>query len=481
MCIPSLKVCFLAFFAWEYKLTFLSSRLLDSTFPKDPGRPLNHLRRFVKESFLPETLRNAIESERQKRRKKNDNNNDNEVPIPTIFVLIAPPVPDLAQLRTLLAPFVPSTPTLTPTPAPAHANNSTPSTDENSPPKDEEEEREEEENSMPIHHLTVPLQPPLTQHQADQWTNTFWPTNFNAAFPRSIIAPPVKILDATKTNIRPKAGYYLGLACKVAQEAKLLKRGRGIGVVVVDPSLALASVGNGDDDKEEVEEEDAYDNGIVAVAGDARYIAPGIVTDTAEENRKHNPDCEGGPEFHAIMRVIEMVAMRRRADSSAAAAATTSTSTSAITGDVHNPSLSPLETHYLYRPNSSTTITSPNQNRILTRSAGGYLCTDLDIYITHEPCLSCSMGILLSRFRAVTFPRRGRLRSGGLASSSPPYPLEQEDGHSHDEKKKTTEDRDVYYGLHWRAELNWRAMCFEFVQGDEDARDGVEEVGDYYA
>jgi tRNA-specific adenosine deaminase 3 len=286
----------------------------------------------------------------------------------------------------------------------------------------------------------------------------------------------------------------MSLARKVAQEAQGTKRGRGIGVVVVDP--ALASVGNDDDE----DLGGGCDNGIVAVAGDARYIAPGIVTDPKERG-ENNPDCEGGPEFHAIMRAVEMVALRRRAD----IATTTTPPPTKTDGPVHNPPLSPLEAHYLYRPTTSTNLsTSPananaNTNRILPRSAGGYLCTDLDIYITHEPCLTCSMGILLSRFRAVTFPRGGRLRSGGLTScslSSLPRRLrEGEDGDSEDqieeieergeeaeEEEEEEETRDVYYGLHWRAELNWRAMCFEFIRdGDAPDMEEVEEAGDYYA
>jgi len=130
------------------------------------------------------------------------------------------------------------------------------------------------------------------------------------------------------------------------------------------------------------------------------------------------------------------------------------------------------------------------------------------------------VGILLSRFRAVTFPQQRRLITGGLASievSSPPLlsAIEQGEGNmgnntdrdnNHDitnnddgdgggggggdidEGKNTTQKRRPYYGLHWRKELNWRAMCFEFIEDDEHHNEqniiehpDIERVGDYHA
>lgn len=80
------------------------------------------------------------------------------------------------------------------------------------------------------------------------------------------------------------------------------------------------------------------------------------------------------------------------------------------------------------------------------------------------------MGILLSRFRAVIFPRQGRMKSGGISSEPVIAPIavhngdnHQQNGHSH---RRPTPDR-LYYGLHWRKELNWRALGFEFVEDEE--------------
>jgi tRNA-specific adenosine deaminase 3 len=93
------------------------------------------------------------------------------------------------------------------------------------------------------------------------------------------------------------------------------------------------------------------------------------------------------------------------------------------------------------------------------------------------------MGMLLSRFRAVIFPRRGRLESGGLASEPVVAPtadeVDHEDtgatGHTSVEADTERQDERGYYGLHWRKELNWRALGFEYVEdGDEERKNGPE-------
>jgi tRNA-specific adenosine deaminase 3 len=108
------------------------------------------------------------------------------------------------------------------------------------------------------------------------------------------------------------------------------------------------------------------------------------------------------------------------------------------------------------------------------------------------------MGMLLSRFRAITFPRKGRLITGGLASMevpqiSNPGGLERSEAATANENnieygdagETLTRKRETYYGLHWRKELNWRAMCFEFVDDENndlcDGQDGIEGIGEYHA
>lgn len=350
-----------------------------------------------------------------------------------------------------------------------------------------------------------------------------------------MVAPPPSILNSTRESIQPRAGRYLALARKIAQEAINSGRGRGVGAVIVDPEI-------------EIEDDSDWMNGIVAVAEDARYArreggAPSLwesstTTNGPEPNpasKKYDADLEGGPELHAMMRGIDMVASRRRVEDFKDTPAELSSSSPSLSSSLA-PELTPLERHFLYAPpavsrsstqtqahtqeqergqnrkrkheqeqegeapksssppcisdsNTQPTTTSTSTSRILPRSQGGYLCTGLDVYITHEPCLSCCMGMLLSRFRAVIFPRRGRMAMGGLASEPVVSPVpDSDDGEGErptagtgtgenvpEEKKSETEAKAEgekeegernYYGLHWRKELNWRALGFEFVEED---------------
>jgi len=256
-------------------------------------------------------------------------------------------------------------------------------------------------------------------------------------------------------------------------------------------------------------------------------LHPGVAPNPASTT--YDADLEGGPDLHALMRATELVARRRREDAIHEAGMSTFTPPAIVATDPQlSTQLSPLESYFLYdsdapspppgplspkkrkhdepnpesraavnagiestlstsseplpAPPPSTTaltdptiawpsdpfsdVTIPPSSRIRTRAQGGYLCTDLDVYISHEPCLCCSMGMLLSRFRAVIFPRAGRIKSGGLASEPAIAPTADEDdaGRNDSVEATGTEDERLYYGLHWRKELNWRSLGFEFVE-----------------
>lgn len=478
-------------------------RALDSAFPKDPSLPLSHLRRFAKREILPPALRTAIEN----------SNIHISAPAQTIFVLISPPLPELATLKALLSPFAPNT-------TPVAATNTADETLDKTSSSD-----------IYLHPIKIPLYPPFNITQAETWTKTLWPVIFNPAAPRSTVAPPPQTLKRVQESIEPQAGYYLSLAHKIAEEAEQSGLGRGVGAVIVDPAIeeeiTQTAYEAGYDKKAD------WDEAVLAVAGDARYsrleagapsqaqLHAGVVPNPA--SKTYNADVEGGPELHALMRAVDLVARWRREHD-----ALDGMPESTATVDPSNPEqerqrqepevpskLSAFESYFLYRhrldicpqssspplkrkhqePNPESELSSQSQldhpplpapppsnavlearsvpapmpvaPRIRTRAQGGYLCTDLDIYLSHEPCLCCSMGMLLSRFRAVIFPRRGRLESGGLASEPVVAPVAEE----LDQAASTVDGQHQreYYGLHWRKELNWRALGFEFVEdGDGD-------------
>lgn len=398
-----------------------------------------------------------------------------------------PPLPDPDELRKVLAPFVPTSPS-------TEAENSS-STAPSIAPED-----------ITLHTLQVPLLPPLNVPQAEAWSSKFWPVVFNPAGHRATIAPPPQALSRTHESIRQQAGHYLALASKVADEAEQSGRGRRVGAVVVDSKLESQTETTGDDD------DTRWTDAVVAVAGDVRYsrqeagampqseLHGGAGPNPARET--YNADLEGGPELHALMRVVDFISsVRRQANV-----------------EEENPHLSPLEAFFLskstcfaedalddsrehspvaekYQKTEKEAIprtsSSGHENRpmprIRTRDQGGYLCTDLDVYLTHEPCVCCSMGMLLSRFRSVTFPRNGRMMTGGLASEPVVAPTADTDKTDEPSTDEPTGESDgaasqanrEYYGLHWRKELNWRALGFEFVEdGSSDQR--IEKI-DFHA
>ncbi|KAL4898320.1 hypothetical protein BDV59DRAFT_197246 [Aspergillus ambiguus] len=433
-------------------------KALDATFPRDPSNPLTHLRRFAKYPQLPAAARALLVP-------------DGHPSHQTIFVLIPPPLPAPDALQALLAPFAPEPTPPSPTDPPASASHPPP------PP--------------PLHSIPVPLQPPLTPAQATKWSQTLWPVVYNPAAPRATIAPPPQILARAHASLKPTAGRYLALARRVAREAAESGRGRGVGAVVVDPAiearLQQAEAGARSSSSSSGDGRGAWD-AVVAVAGDARYArrreGGPLSTTTPRGNAAPPPyeaDREGGPELHALMRATELIASQRRGDA------------------VDGLRVSPLEGYFLgltdgtaegegeraeeeeegqevppppekYQKNEEgrpvearreETETAPP--RIRARSDGGYLCTDLDVYVSREPCVCCSMGMLLSRFRAVVFPRNGRMVTGGLASAPVVVPVAEDDSEAVEEAGQPER---TYYGLHWRKELNWRALGFEFIEGE---------------
>lgn len=324
-----------------------------------------------------------------------------------------------------------------------------------------------------------------------------WPVIFNPSAPRANIAPPPQILNRTLEAIQPRAGYYLSLAQALAYEAEQSGLGRRAGAVIVDP--AIEATLHGQDAEGDAA---AWTRAVVAVAGDARYMRREVAESEQTvgggpnpASQTYNADLEGGPELHALMRAVDMVSRRRREGQQDPTSAPTDTDTFSPEKGAY---LHPLESHFLYQTDAlaatdcpdpspvpekyqktdattaqaTKTAEPPASSGIRPRTLGGYLCTGLDVYLSREPCLCCSMGLLVSRFRAVVFPRSGRMVTGGLASEPIVAPVTSnvEDDHpAHVENKDQDKSRDPrnnrkYYGLHWRKELNWRALGFEFVE-----------------
>lgn len=127
--------------------------------------------------------------------------------------------------------------------------------------------------------IPVPLHAPLSETQARDWSEKYWPCVFNPAAQLLQDAPPFHLLRKTTLELETyTTDNFIRLAELVASEAEVSGRGLGLAAVVVDP----------------------VSKQVVAVAGDARYH-PGT---------RANPDDKSGgrPEYHGLMRAISMVA-----------------------------------------------------------------------------------------------------------------------------------------------------------------------------
>ncbi|OAL74075.1 hypothetical protein A7D00_2105 [Trichophyton violaceum] len=377
-------------------------KLLDTHYPRNPEVSRSHLRRLLRPENLPDPLRQELEEAQGPK------------PTASIHVLIPPPLPEISELQSLLAPY---TPRISP---PSHSGSDTTTTTTTT----EQPSSSLELEKLPtvrIQKTFISTKPPTTPAEALEWSRTKWSTIYNPAARVAAHAPPQVQLVRAKASIYSRAGYFLALAKEVANETLQSGRGRGVGVVIVDPEL---TVGKPDDTNDLL-------NAVVAVSGDTRWWKASL--EHEHERKQHQEkeypiDDEAGPESHAVMRGISMVSRKRIAFNKPA---TDELEVSAPSEVESTPiSLTSLESHFFQLPN------------LLKSSKGGYLCTGLDLYVTHEPCICCSMGMLLSRFRSIT------VLNSGMRRSAESNALDAVNG----------------YGLHWREELNWRAIGFEFFE-----------------
>lgn len=306
----------------------------------------------------------------------------------------------------------------------------------------------------------------MSAEQAAMWTERYWPTQYNPAAQLLQDAPPLNQLRRVHEELETSATMqFLQIAGAAAREAEQSGIGCGTGAVVVNPKTGQ----------------------IMAVAGDARWWA--------DEKTAHN--CvdmdQGRPENHALMRVVAMVAnkeLRRRLRngghrrfaatcketpsgqpltemesnySEEFASPESGFSTPTSPTDPTESMANMLARSLVLEKNANSNISAPlartlsaNSNGApLTRTSSnasnsstgsksdGYLCSGLDLYLTHEPCVCCAMAMIHSRFRACIFEKR-MPGSGAL----------------------TARDRkdSLGYGLFWRRELNWRVMTFHYQE-----------------
>lgn len=285
----------------------------------------------------------------------------------------------------------------------------------------------------PIFTLPVPAHAPTSLFHAAAQSSTLWPTTYN---PNTSYGPNPSLIASAQAAIEASAASYISLARHAGVLAHESGSGQGVGAVIVERT------------------ETGSDH-VVAVAGDRRW---------------ENCDCvsrgNGDPSKHAVMRAINFVARKRRAMLNRENSAVldnppfTETQASALVSiQPHSPpqqvgdqddELARLEQPYL----DCSRNLAPN----------GYLCLNLEVYTSHEPCVMCSMALVHSRVGKVVFRQR-MPKTGGLTA----------------EQEASTGDPGVVaglgYGLFWRESLNWRFLCWEWEDEDQnELRIGIDDV-----
>ena len=256
-----------------------------------------------------------------------------------------------------------------------------------------------------IRTIKVPVTPPLSHEQAKQLSQQYWPTVYKGGNP---FGPHPALITRAVDEIQSQAGYYMGLATRAGKATSAEGKGELFGAVVVERSKSAGP-------------------SVVAVAGDARREN---ITEARSEGK-------GNVMAHAVMRVISMIANQRLSAS-----------------DTHK-TLETTEKQRNYFADEPLTALEKDIYSQSRLAPGGYLCLDLELYLTHEPCVMCSMAINHSRFGRVVFGQR-MPRTGGLAADvvgdSTPSVVE-------------AAPRPCY-GLWWCSQLNWKFLTWQWV--DED-------------
>ena len=239
-------------------------------------------------------------------------------------------------------------------------------------------------DNVTILSLPVPLLAPTSQEQAKRWSFKYWPTVYKKS---NVFGPHPSLVSRAAEEVTVDVNKWLALAAKAADQAFEAGSGEKFGVVIVSRKAGVAR--------------------CVATAGDARWL-----------NWPHSSS--GNVTAHAAMRAIAMLSegLRIREE---AVESTSSASISVKPSIFLDQPLGEFERENYHSPDDD-----------------GYLCHDLELYCTHEPCVMCSMAIVHSRFGRLVFKHR-MPRTGGICA-----------------------DGKLGHGLFWRKELNWTLLAWQW-------------------
>ncbi|OTB11392.1 hypothetical protein K445DRAFT_68441 [Daldinia sp. EC12] len=253
--------------------------------------------------------------------------------------------------------------------------------------------------------IPVPLLAPTSQVQANMWSQQFWQTVYRKNNP---LGPHPSTISRTETIVSRDASIWMNLAHQIAKKSQKAGYGEPIGAVIVKHPEA----------KETTQ--------IVAIAADARW------------HQQEKVGLTGNPMAHAALRAISMVAQKLvRAE------------------DRPKSEQKMMEFEaFQDKPLLSDEQLVFDEDH---PCPDGYLCHELELYMTHEPCTMCAMAILHSRMGRIVFRHRMPL-TGGMSSEDRGY--DACGGSSACGEGSCGGGQGL--GLHWRKELNWTLLGWEW-------------------
>ncbi|KAI0402142.1 hypothetical protein F4802DRAFT_618144 [Xylaria palmicola] len=262
--------------------------------------------------------------------------------------------------------------------------------------------------------IPVPLLAPTSQVQANLWSQQFWQTVYRKNNP---LGPHPSNICRTTSAVSRDASVWMTLAHQVARKSRDAGLGEPIGAVIIKRTTP----GKFDSPKNAAETTQ-----IVALAGDARW------------HQQEKVGFTGNPMGHAALRAISMVAQKLVRTENR---------------DEKKTAIMEFES-FQDGPllNDEQTVFDAEHP-----CPDGYLCHDLELYLTHEPCVMCAMAILHSRMGRIVFRHRMPL-TGGMSS--------EDRGYDTCGNPTTCVDNPCGggrgLGLHWRKELNWSMLGWEW-------------------
>ncbi|KAI0378255.1 cytidine deaminase-like protein [Hypomontagnella monticulosa] len=335
--------------------------------------------------------------------------------------------------------------------------------------------------------IPVPLLAPTSQVQANMWSQQYWQTVYRKNNP---LGPHPSTISRTEATVSRDASIWMTLAHEIAKKSQKAGLGEPIGAVIIKRTLPGRPDPKGTSAKEGTVGSDSNGEGVGADADadadgeagspDATEAEPTDTMGVANQLGSLNLDAEpegasrpaaatkettqivaiaadarwyqqektghtGNPMAHAPLRAISMVAQKLvRAENRPHT----------------EPQIMEFES-FQDKPLLADEQTVFDEEH---PCPDGYLCHELELYLTHEPCTMCAMAILHSRMGRIVFRHRMPL-TGGMSSEDRGYDACGASGTC--DHGECGGGRGL--GLHWRKELNWTLLGWEWESDDTES------------